>query len=92
MVDAVFQNIWVLYHINEDECYESLPLLACNFSKILKGSQNVPSDVCYEVHINRCHLKNKACVRCARITSDATVYNVKQIYMIYVLKYFMDFN
>ena len=49
MVDVVFQNAWVLHHINEDKGDESLPLLACNFSKIFKGSQNIPSDVCYEI-------------------------------------------
>ena len=47
--DVVLQNAWVLYHINKDEGDESLPLLACNFSKIFKGSQNVPSDVSYDV-------------------------------------------
>ena len=49
MVDVVFQNAWVMYHINKDEGDESLPLLACTFSKIFKGSQISPSDVCYEV-------------------------------------------
>ena len=57
MVDIVLQNTWALYHINKVEGDESLPLLACNFSKIFKGSEiiiepcknsNFPSDVCYE--------------------------------------------
>ena len=49
MVDVVLQNAWVLYHINKDEGDESLPLLACNISKIFKKNQNVLSDVCHEV-------------------------------------------
>ena len=52
MIDVVLQNAWVLLDINKDEGDESLPLLACNFSKIFKKkkkNQNVPSDVCYEV-------------------------------------------
>ena len=49
MIDVVLQNAWVLHDINKDEGDESLPLLACNFSKILKKNQNVPSGVCYEV-------------------------------------------
>ena len=39
MLGVVLQNIWVLYHINKDEVDESLPLLACNFSKVFKGRQ-----------------------------------------------------
>ena len=39
MLDVVLQNAWVLYHINEDEVDESLPLLACNFSETFKGRQ-----------------------------------------------------
>ena len=73
MVDVVFQNAWVLHHINKDECDESLPLLACNFSKIFKGSQNSHQMSVTRQHINRCHLKNKACVRCPKITSDDAV-------------------
>ena len=39
MLDVVFQNAWVLYHINKDEVDESLLLIACNFSEIFKGRQ-----------------------------------------------------
>ena len=50
MVDAVLQNVWVLYYINKDEGDESLPLLACSFSdRSHVGIQNVPSDICCEV-------------------------------------------
>ena len=49
MIDVVLQNAWVLYDINKDEGDESLPLLDCNFFKILKKNQNVSSDVFYEV-------------------------------------------
>ena len=92
MVDVVLQNAWVFHHINNDECDESLPLLACNFSEIFKGEQIILepfrnsecllSDVCYEVshqmsvmrwHIIRCHRKNKACIKCTKIASDAAV-------------------
>ena len=49
MVNGVLQNTWVLYHINKDEGNEFVPLLGSIFSEIFKGSQNVPSDICYEV-------------------------------------------
>ena len=49
MAHVVLQNTWVLYHINKDEGDQYLPLLACNFSKLFKESQNVPLDVCYHV-------------------------------------------
>ena len=39
MVDVVLQNTWLLHHINKDEDYESLPLLACNFSEMFKRRQ-----------------------------------------------------
>ena len=60
MLNVVLQNAWVLYHINKDEVDESLPLLACNFQMYVM-----------RWHIIRCHPKKKACVRCAKITSDA---------------------
>ena len=74
MVDVVLQNAWVLYHINKDEGDESLSLLACNFfdrtMSEFRMSHQMPV---MRWHIIRCHLKNKACVRCTRITSDAAV-------------------
>ena len=64
MVDVVLQGAWVLYCINKDNCYESLPLLAfrrdvvneifLEYSKKGKlspshiGIRNTPSDACYD--------------------------------------------
>ena len=82
MIDVVLQNAWVLYDINKDEGDESLPLLACNFSKIFKKKKKIRMSHRMSVmrwHITRCHLKDKASVRCEKITSDGAVQNVKQM-------------
>ena len=63
MVDVVIQGAWVLYRINKDKGYESVPFLAFRrhvvnviFLKYSKEGRlssshlgiNIPSDVCYD--------------------------------------------
>ena len=74
MIDVVLQNAWVLLDINKDEGDESLPLLACNFFKIFKKKIRMSHRMSVmRWYITRCHLKDKACVRCEKITSDGAV-------------------
>ena len=57
-----------------------------------EGIQNFPSDVCYEVAHYQVPFKKQGLCKTAKITSDAAVENIKKIYMIHVLIYFMGVN